>query len=318
MGGVSVYMSQHRRDAKITELSTYFDDVIDWAGTTFTDNYKEQKGLDWGKLYRTFGRNPYDPGTIAAEVKKLYDDPYIKTKKGIFEYVLGGNEHPEILDVRVFDEATKRSHYATQTDNARQRAVSNCPLCAHGTNSNKTKIHSFAEMEADHVSAWSKGGADISGELRDAVQEPQPHQGQPLRSTPDRGDLTETKENIMDSKLTSAELFRWLADLIDEGIEPPDVSPYSVTWYTWSDNAREETRAIRAHLPYAIWEKVYTDDYFTLRTHFYGMRFDITTYRDRMCRQVVLGTELVQVPDPDHVVPMVTVEKEVVEWVCDE
>jgi len=36
--------------------------------------------------------------------------------------------------------------------------VSNCPLCAVGTNSNKTRIYQQNEMDADHVTAWSKGG----------------------------------------------------------------------------------------------------------------------------------------------------------------
>ena len=36
--------------------------------------------------------------------------------------------------------------------------TSNCPLCAVGHAANKSKIWKLAEMDADHVSAWSKGG----------------------------------------------------------------------------------------------------------------------------------------------------------------
>jgi 5-methylcytosine-specific restriction endonuclease McrA len=32
-------------------------------------------------------------------------------------------------------------------------------LCAQGDNANKDRIYKQNEMEADHVSAWSKGGA---------------------------------------------------------------------------------------------------------------------------------------------------------------
>jgi 5-methylcytosine-specific restriction endonuclease McrA len=32
-------------------------------------------------------------------------------------------------------------------------------LCAVGKSSNKTRIYKLGEMDADHVSAWSKGGA---------------------------------------------------------------------------------------------------------------------------------------------------------------
>jgi hypothetical protein len=32
-------------------------------------------------------------------------------------------------------------------------------LCALGNNANKVRIYKFDEMDADHVTAWSKGGA---------------------------------------------------------------------------------------------------------------------------------------------------------------
>lgn len=49
--------------------------------------------------------------------------------------------------------------YKQQTDKAEAENHSNCPLCAIGNNANKTKILAIKEMEADHVTAWSKGGA---------------------------------------------------------------------------------------------------------------------------------------------------------------
>jgi 5-methylcytosine-specific restriction endonuclease McrA len=65
--------------------------------------------------------------------------------------------------VRVFDEATKKAVYSKQKAEAEKNGTSNCPLCAIGSNANKTKIWALSEMDADHVSAWSKGGAtDIS------------------------------------------------------------------------------------------------------------------------------------------------------------
>lgn len=44
-------------------------------------------------------------------------------------------------------------------DGREQTGVSNCPLCALGNNANKVRIYKFDEMDADHVTAWSKGGA---------------------------------------------------------------------------------------------------------------------------------------------------------------
>ena len=83
---------------------------------------------------------------------------YVKNRRGAFEYILGGLQEPRLLDVRVFDEATKRSVYAEQTSAAKTKNESNCPLCAMGPVANKQKVYGFKEMDADHVSAWSKGG----------------------------------------------------------------------------------------------------------------------------------------------------------------
>jgi len=48
--------------------------------------------------------------------------------------------------------------YAKQTQAAAKKESSNCPLCALGHDANKNKIWKLNEMDADHVSAWSKGG----------------------------------------------------------------------------------------------------------------------------------------------------------------
>ena len=156
---VSEYMSRHRFDNNITELKDYFNSVIDWVSTVFTDVESEMKGLEWGRLYETYRKQPYNSKTVSEEVKKLYADPYIKNRKGVFEYILGGSTDTKLLEVRVFDEATKKSVYAKQTADAVKKGVSNCSLCAIGHDSNKTKIWKLAEMDADHVTAWSKGGA---------------------------------------------------------------------------------------------------------------------------------------------------------------
>lgn len=44
-------------------------------------------------------------------------------------------------------------------DGREQTGGANCPLCALGNNANKVRIYKFDEMDADHVTAWSKGGA---------------------------------------------------------------------------------------------------------------------------------------------------------------
>lgn len=158
-GNIGEYMSRHRYDTNISELKTYFNSVIDWVSSVFINVESEMRGLEWGRLYETYHATPYNPAKVSKEVQKLYGDPYIKNRKGIFEYVLGGSVEPTLLDIRVFDEATKKAVYSTQTAAAQARGESNCPLCAIGHDANKRKIWKLNEMDADHVTAWSKGGA---------------------------------------------------------------------------------------------------------------------------------------------------------------
>ena len=157
-GDIGSYMSAHRHDGDINELRTYFNTVIDWVSSVFKDVEKEMQGLEWGRLYEQYHSTSYDPAEVSAEVKRLYADAYVRNSRGVFEYILGGLQDTKLLDVRVFDEATRRSVYATQTKAAEGSGKSNCPLCAIGHDSNRTKIWRYPEMDADHVSAWSKGG----------------------------------------------------------------------------------------------------------------------------------------------------------------
>ncbi len=157
-GNTNDYMSRNRFNDNINELKTYFNSVIDWVSGVFTDVESEMRGLEWGRLYETYRKQPYNPQTVSEQVKKLYADSYVKNRKGIFEFILGGSTDTKLLDVRIFDEATKKSVYAMQTAEAEKNGVSNCPLCAIGHDANKAKIWSLKDMDADHVTAWSKGG----------------------------------------------------------------------------------------------------------------------------------------------------------------
>ncbi|MFH1175573.1 MAG: DUF262 domain-containing protein [bacterium] len=157
-GKIDGYMSKYRFDKNIDELKTYFNSVIDWVSSVFTDVESEMRGLEWGRMYEEYHKKAYDPAKVSAEAQKLYADPFVKSRKGIFEYILGGLTDTKLLEVRVFDEATKKAVYVKQTAKAEKKGESNCPLCAIGHNSNKNKIWKFNEMDADHVAAWSKGG----------------------------------------------------------------------------------------------------------------------------------------------------------------
>ncbi len=157
-GDIGSYMSLHRNDNNINELKTYFNSVIDWVSTVFIDVLPEMKGLEWGRLYELYHGKSYDPSKMSDSVKELAADDYVKSRKGVFEFLLGDSVDTKLLEVRVFETAVKRAAYAKQKQAAEAKGKSNCPLCATGNNTNKSRIYKFEEMDADHVSAWSKGG----------------------------------------------------------------------------------------------------------------------------------------------------------------
>ena len=153
------YMSKHRFDKNINEVKTYFTTVIDWVSTVFTDVENEMRGLEWGRLYGTYHDKAFNPSKISERIRALYGDAYIKNRKGIWEFVLGGEIDTKLIEVRVFDEPTKKAVYASQSAEAQSKEFSNCPLCALGNDANQARIYKLDEMDADHVAAWSKGGA---------------------------------------------------------------------------------------------------------------------------------------------------------------
>ena len=156
---VESYMSAHRHDRNIDELKMYFNSVIDWINGVFTDVESEMCGLEWNRLYETYHTTAYNPQEVHKKVQELYADSYVKNRRGIFEYVLGGCVDTKLLDVRVFDEATKKAVYKQQTADAKKAGKSNCPLCCLGHDNNHNKVWDLKDMDADHITAWSKGGA---------------------------------------------------------------------------------------------------------------------------------------------------------------
>ena len=47
-------MSQYCMDSDINELKTYYNSVIDWSTSVFTDVESTMRGLPWGELFDTF------------------------------------------------------------------------------------------------------------------------------------------------------------------------------------------------------------------------------------------------------------------------
>ncbi|MDA3039957.1 MAG: DUF262 domain-containing protein [Actinomycetota bacterium] len=156
---IDAYVAQHRNDTNINELRNYFSSVIDWVGGVFTGSpQKEMRGLDWGRLYEEYHSTAYDPTAVNSDLEELLRDSVVSSRKGIYEYLLSGKTKTELLAVRLFEEKTKNAAYERQTAPANAEGTSNCPLCAVGNNANNSRIYTLEEMDADHVSAWSKGG----------------------------------------------------------------------------------------------------------------------------------------------------------------
>ncbi|MFY9264584.1 MAG: HNH endonuclease signature motif containing protein [Solirubrobacterales bacterium] len=156
---IDAYLARHRHDTGIDGLQTYFTSVIDWIGGTFIrPPDKEMCGMEWGRLYEAYHANAYNASEIDMAVDRLRADEAVRSAKGIYEYLLGGETSPQLLDIRLFDDRTKRAGYEKQTQAAKASGESNCPLCALGGDSNKARIYKQDEMDADHVTAWSRGG----------------------------------------------------------------------------------------------------------------------------------------------------------------
>ncbi len=98
------------------------------------------KGINWGPLYNFFKDQEVDPKKLEAEISNLMEDEDVTKKKGIYSYVLDGQE--KHLNIRAFSKNQKREAYE------RQKGI--CPVC--------NDQFELEEMEGDHITPWSEGG----------------------------------------------------------------------------------------------------------------------------------------------------------------
>lgn len=155
---IDSHLAAHRYDTKIDGLKKYFTSVIDWVDSVFTEPRKEMRGLEWGRLYEEYHKTAYNAAKLNTEVTELLADEAVTSPKGVFEYLLSEKKKTEMLAVRLFDEKTKKTAFNRQTKDSEKTGKSNCSVCASVKNANQSRIYKLSEMEADHVTAWSKGG----------------------------------------------------------------------------------------------------------------------------------------------------------------
>ena len=147
-GTIEEYMSGHQFDTDAQELWSYWQSVFDWVKRVFPNQdsarVRLMKGLAWGRFYNAHKDDKLNAVELEKRLVALIDDDEVENKKGIYIYLLTGND--KTLNLRAFDEKTKQSVYA------RQKGL--CPVC--------TKHFEFHQMEADHVIPWNKGGKTIT------------------------------------------------------------------------------------------------------------------------------------------------------------
>ncbi|WP_107852735.1 HNH endonuclease family protein [Oceanimonas marisflavi] len=155
-GKIEHYMSDHQHDATANELWTYFQNIIWWVQQTFTTyRKKEMKAVEWGPLYDQFKDEPYDPAALEKRIAELMQDPDVTNKKGIYTYVLTGEERQ--LSIRQFDDRMKRTAYEAQN-----RKCANGAKCKTAGNEDGNRLFELADMQGDHITPWSKGGKTIA------------------------------------------------------------------------------------------------------------------------------------------------------------
>lgn len=151
-GDVQGYMAAHRGDIDASELWGYFESVIDWVRKTFKVYRDAMKGLNWGKFYNEYHDQSFDPDKIEQKVAELMADEEVQRQSGIYEYILTGDE--KVLNLRAFDSRDRRIAY--------ERQDGHCPYCDNEVDGeSRGKRYDITEMEADHITPWSKGGKTV-------------------------------------------------------------------------------------------------------------------------------------------------------------
>lgn len=136
------YMSAHQHDLNAIPLWTYFQNVLNWAITTFNmKKFKKiMKGLDWALFYDEFHESALDVKAMEKQISELLGDDEIQKPQGIIPYVLTGDEH--CLDLRTFPDKVKLAVWEKQNHK--------CAICG--------KEFNYEFMEGDHITPWRDGG----------------------------------------------------------------------------------------------------------------------------------------------------------------
>lgn len=134
------YMAKHQHEQNANLLWQYYKNVITWVETTFPNKRKSMKGVEWGVLYNQYKDKQFNTDEIEAKIKKLILDDDVTHEKGIYPYILTGDE--KYLSIRVFPDSIKQKVYEKQGGK--------CVKC--------NEHFELSQMEADHITPWIEDG----------------------------------------------------------------------------------------------------------------------------------------------------------------
>jgi hypothetical protein len=151
-GQIEDYMAKHRHDLNADELISNYEKTITWIKETFPNHREEMEGVPWGILYNRFKDEKLDFTKLEEKIINLMQDDDVTNKKGIYTYVLTGEE--KYLSIRTFTPNQKREQYEIQEG-----------ICPHCKEENRDKQHfELKEMNGDHwLLPWHKGGHTTKG-----------------------------------------------------------------------------------------------------------------------------------------------------------
>lgn len=139
-GNIRDYIAKHQHDEDATELWNYFQNVISWVEKLFPKYRREMKGVAFGELYNAYKDKEYNSNEIETLISNLMLDEDVTKKSGIYSYIFTGAEKD--LSIRSFSDGQKREAYE------KQQGI--CAWCK--------EQFEIEDMEADHITPWSKGG----------------------------------------------------------------------------------------------------------------------------------------------------------------
>ena len=142
---IEEYMGRHQQDENASELWANFQERIDWVKRIFPEYRPSMKGANWGELYDGYATSTLNPTQLEKKISKLHADEDVTNQRGIYDYVLTGNERH--LNIRAFPPQVKSRVY--------ERQGRKCAMCQ--------TLVPLKETEADHIKPWAKGGKTVEG-----------------------------------------------------------------------------------------------------------------------------------------------------------